>query len=421
MPNPTEKLVGHFGKIVMSEDTSQWILKGSFDVMKPLIPKLKSQKVWYYWGTDRSWRAYKANITPRQLENVRKLFGNETEAPNTAVSFDDFVETVKTIVLAATSIVVKSPDMVAIRTALIPFNALAGDVGGKYSAVEGWLFSREHTKTPQALEMLGVLGAASAKYERNLNALGELLEIKAPIRLHISQGVVYLKGNTYPYRERIKAAGFRFEIQVWQNYITKVNVEAVRKLITDLNQIVSSTPTVTAPVAPKPEEPKKAPAPRTNSRAGNCEHCRGPVAVGEGFIRQVLDDDEKMIWVVRHQTSAACDAWRAKCREKNETVRIRNQAVRSLREICMKPANYVEGQNLTPEGEVRYIDQNTMYGGGCWVVIEPEQEHFWYVQNNGHDGDDWSRNNVQTGGAGAMGYRLKLTPEILGYIEVATS
>ena len=28
----------------------------------------------------------------------------------------------------------------------------------------------------------------------------------------------------------------------------------------------------------------------------------------------------------------------------------------------------------------------------------------WFVLNNGADGDDWSANNVQTGGAGAIGW-----------------
>jgi hypothetical protein len=36
----------------------------------------------------------------------------------------------------------------------------------------------------------------------------------------------------------------------------------------------------------------------------------------------------------------------------------------------------------------------------------------WYVVNNGHDGDDWSANNVRTGGAGAVGWRLPWSAEL---------
>lgn len=65
-----------------------------------------------------------------------------------------------------------------------------------------------------------------------------------------------------------------------------------------------------------------------------------------------------------------------------------------------------------PEGQHRlsgdcYVavesDRKNLYGGGQWWVIEDVA--IWSVCNNGRDGDDWSRNNVQTGGAGAIGIR----------------
>ena len=61
-----------------------------------------------------------------------------------------------------------------------------------------------------------------------------------------------------------------------------------------------------------------------------------------------------------------------------------------------------------------------LHGGGEWVVVEPGEQHFWYVINRGADGDDWSHNNVMTGGAGAVGYRLPLTPEAQVLLDVAT-
>jgi len=47
---------------------------------------------------------------------------------------------------------------------------------------------------------------------------------------------------------------------------------------------------------------------------------------------------------------------------------------------------------------------------GEWFVVGPE--YIWYCQNNGSDGDDWSRNNVRTGGAGAIGWRVPRTDEL---------
>lgn len=86
----------------------------------------------------------------------------------------------------------------------------------------------------------------------------------------------------------------------------------------------------------------------------------------------------------------------------------------------MKREHYAPGKNLRPEGKTIYLDRNIMSGGGSWLVVENNRDYLWYVQNNGHDGDDWSVNNVETGGAGAIGYRLKLTPELVTLIEGAT-
>jgi hypothetical protein len=61
-----------------------------------------------------------------------------------------------------------------------------------------------------------------------------------------------------------------------------------------------------------------------------------------------------------------------------------------------------EGDNR-PAGE-RMFDTQNIYGGGDWFVVGPEW--IWYVQNNGADGDNWSLNNVVTGGAGAIGWRI---------------
>lgn len=51
-----------------------------------------------------------------------------------------------------------------------------------------------------------------------------------------------------------------------------------------------------------------------------------------------------------------------------------------------------------------------IYGGGEWYHLS--DTHFWWVRNNGADGDDWSINNYPTGGAGAIALRIARTPEV---------
>ncbi len=67
-----------------------------------------------------------------------------------------------------------------------------------------------------------------------------------------------------------------------------------------------------------------------------------------------------------------------------------------------------EGMNA-PDGQV-VLDRQTPYGGGEWFIIG--KSYIWYVKNNGADGDDWSQNNIMTGGAGAIGWRIPYDQEI---------
>jgi hypothetical protein len=70
-----------------------------------------------------------------------------------------------------------------------------------------------------------------------------------------------------------------------------------------------------------------------------------------------------------------------------------------------------------PEGERvdNPFDPQTLYGGGSWFAIGPAW--IWSVRNNGADGDDWERNNVRTGGAGAIGHQGPFTEALAEQIR----
>lgn len=58
-----------------------------------------------------------------------------------------------------------------------------------------------------------------------------------------------------------------------------------------------------------------------------------------------------------------------------------------------------------------------IYGGGFWM--HADDKFLYLVQNNGMDGDDWSRNNYGTGGAGAICMRVPLTNSIASLLKRA--
>ena len=89
----------------------------------------------------------------------------------------------------------------------------------------------------------------------------------------------------------------------------------------------------------------------------------------------------------------------------------RREAERARKEIADQTAQAGErpdGMNA-PEGD-RLMDRQTIYGVGDWFIIGPD--HIWYVRNNGMDGDNWSANNVRTGGAGAIGWCVPFDPAL---------
>ena len=47
-----------------------------------------------------------------------------------------------------------------------------------------------------------------------------------------------------------------------------------------------------------------------------------------------------------------------------------------------------------------------IYGGGSWFHLD--EKYFYFIENNGHDGDAWGLNNYPTGGAGAICHRVPL-------------
>lgn len=64
------------------------------------------------------------------------------------------------------------------------------------------------------------------------------------------------------------------------------------------------------------------------------------------------------------------------------------------------------------------IEGHDIYGGGLY--LSQDDNYLYFVKNNGMDGDDWSRNNYPTGGAGAIVTRVlksEKTEQLLNEIK----
>lgn len=139
------------------------------------------------------------------------------------------------------------------------------------------------------------------------------------------------------------------------------------------------------------------------------------VRVGERYYGQdgmsfgVGDESGYVYWA---QCREATPEEIAIAHQAEEDARRREEARRRVRQIKEDIVNH--GERPAKAGAVRgevLFDTQDIYGGGDWFVIQPEA--IWYVRNNGADGDDWSRNNVATGGAGAVGWRVPFSQELV--------
>ena len=123
-----------------------------------------------------------------------------------------------------------------------------------------------------------------------------------------------------------------------------------------------------------------------------------------GWVTFYPREVEEILGIIGDRTVAGQREAAKRHRESPAEVRKRAIAQRikeiacEIRETGERP----EGDN-TPVGD-RLFDSQDIYGGGDWFVVGTE--YLWYVQNNGMDGDNWSLNNVRTGGAGAIGHRV---------------
>src|SRR5690606_11638102 len=139
------------------------------------------------------------------------------------------------------------------------------------------------------------------------------------------------------------------------------------------------------------------------------------VAPGKGYLYPVYDDEnDRTVWRVEHQDRSVCEEQLEKVRIQQQKARDHRQALNSLISLAVKPENYVQGQH-NPSGRKLMLSSPTssLYGGGYWVIIEPGEKYFWFVQGHTMDGDDWSRNNVP----GGIGYRLPYTTEAKAILE----
>jgi hypothetical protein len=132
-------------------------------------------------------------------------------------------------------------------------------------------------------------------------------------------------------------------------------------------------------------------------------HLYAPNGRGEVSVSQALHEIEIGVEAVASEIKAQKAAEFVEWAHKDEIKTLRNAIANFIQKNGTRPTD------RQPEGRTVLNTQN-IYGGGDWFVLG--EKEIWYVKNNGMDGDNWSYNNVRTGGAGAIGYMIPIDSQI---------
>lgn len=265
---------------------------------------------------------------------------------------------------------------------------------------------------------------------------------------NISNNFVSVKGNTYPIKEKIYNAGGRWN-STWKEYrfnLENIDIKKFENLIGFLNKSIKKFEEREKEKKEKIEEEKK---------GGVIQ-----IAIGSGYTRrgefevgEILDNTNRKISKENVDWYYVIKAWKKYIREdglsfgvgddsgyiyyakirpateeeskdkilEKEEKKNKSEKMKEIKEII----EYIQKNGEEPtidklikvEGKTYYFNENQIiYGGGSWLTIQPDK--LWYIVNNGRDGDDWTRNNVETGGAGAIGkYILKSDKNFDEYVN----
>jgi len=423
--------------IKVEEIGTELVVSGSYDEMKGILSKIKSRG-FYYNGSDRTWRIPLSKMTPAKRKNLDKLLGVLTPAQKAKKEQEDKAREQEVIVAAKTLAGHKYPGLpvtlnmlsLYVKGSTYPIKDKLYKLGGRWeNNTAAYVFPVLKMTMDQLDDLhkvLEVRGKVNGdRFEAVKKLLGSDHKLNWPtlgitLSYTLKEGFA-IKGGTKPYAGKIRSL---FEHPQWTGYHWSVKgmtegPDPFEKLIDifdgDEKEEATKPP-------PAPAEPKC----RPNRKPGYCRRCGQPVAVGDGCIYQAIDyENDRNVWEVVHEDKRVCEENIKRKKEEMDLERerhlLKSTAYKNIMGWVKSHGTAPSGHHKIP-GELTYIKdrRSVIYGGGEWVVTEPDGKHFWYVRNNGADGDDWSRNNVQTGGAGAIGVRAPLTPEVGAWIEAAS-
>jgi len=440
--NIIQSVVHRFQKTAETEwidnHTDVWMVKNP---TSEAISRLKRKKFQYH--NRGYWYLPKSHITEAEFKKLRAL--SEKAEQGAGQKEKDLEEKARKRDLEIRTLfneasqrnyvgfeILRNPHLpeLKIQGDTYPIRQLARDAGGEWDQ-GAWYFNINRTKIPEFKKLIDEIKDISDKMKNLMSDFDDLLRERKywyglRVGMQFTGNEVLVHGDTQAIKEHLH--GFKAKGSDWVIDIREYNPADCKKLI-ELLDTLDQKAKEEKEEKRKLEPPRPVSTPRDerenvikkpNKQPGNCYFCKGLVKTGEGWLIVFQKAfDERDYWSPVHKDPKVCEKIKEENKLKKDLLQSQGKMFTDLMDLSMSKgvAPKVE-KPIVPPGELIMLSgRNVAHGRGYWVVIEPDKRHYWWVQNNGADGDDWGQNNIRTEGAGAIGWRVEMTPEAKILIE----
>jgi len=445
-----EKVAALYMGLKIEEQDGRVVVSGPYPVIKDHIPKLKSMKFRYDGTTKAWWHPSSSKVTEKSVSE--KLFGSEQEQSSKVEILAQEREQVEKLLLdfrdkkLDTFSVRLQSDGVLISGQTYPVRDFFGDAGAEWKAgVKGYFIAFENKSLAKVKKLVSKLEEVEEEYQKHKKEITKFIQdLDTPgASLTVNNKHLFIKFDI-PVKFRLDSIfdfvrredGVVFSVPIEK--VSKKSLERFRDVLAEARQEVLH----------KEEEVVRKKVEDTRLGIKEFHRISRPYKVGEVFeLRRdgtawTVVEVQKSVWMDSEDAMSfgimdmdrsgyvyyaaarpATDEEMEKAgilavRRERLTAQEIDKARRKLMDLIKQKGDRPSGEHHLPKPFYTYNMRLAITGGGEWFVQDGNS--VWYVQNNGSDGDDWSHNNVHTWGAGAIGWKTSVTPEMEPLISLLT-
>ena len=209
--------------VIWTEKADTYEVSGSYNELKDKLPKLKTQG-WSFDGSRRIWWVRRDNLTPKKVENIKKVLGIQERNAPSQEDYEKILEVLKPFGRMYPGGLLLGPTGVDFRVYGVEW------VSGSPFPHAGWFI----TPKVDSKHLGGDLSKVVQSIKDTQEKAREIADIPSDsvLRVTVSDGQVHLTGDgTFPIKDVLKEMHFRYENRTWSKSVTGVDVSRLKALV----------------------------------------------------------------------------------------------------------------------------------------------------------------------------------------------